>query len=661
MDYQINETLKPSGDQPEAIERLIRSIRKGNPFQTLLGVTGSGKTFTMAHTIAQLNRQALVLSPNKTLAAQLYREFKEFFPDNKVEFFISYYDYYQPEAYLPKKDVYIEKETEINDMIQRMRLSALTSVITRTDVIVVSSVSCIYASGDPQDFRDINLTVRRGQKIPRREMTTRLVQMQYERNEEVFKGGTFHIKGDIMDIYPSYEEIGIRIEFFDDEIDAIYTFDPMNRNRIEELDRALIYPAREYITSQEKIDRAIVHIEQELHDRRKALMNAGKLLEAQRLDQRTRQDLEMLKEVGYCSGIENYARHFDGRVEGESPWTLMDYFQDDYIFFIDESHIAVPQIRAMYNGDRSRKLNLVEYGFRLPSAMDNRPLTFDEFLVKVPQTVFVSATPGDYERERSQEIIQQVIRPTGLIDPLVEVRPAENQVDDLLDEIRKRRALKERVLVLTLTKSMAERLSDYLQELGIRSLYLHSELGTVERVEVLRKLRKGEIEVVVGINLLREGLDLPEVSLAAILDADKEGFLRSQTTLIQIIGRASRNVNGMVILYADKMTHAMERAIEETNRRRELQQRYNQIHNITPETIRKAIEEDMFAAYRVDDEDTDLSVEAKEALMMASTMREMNEEGYTDFLEEEMKRAAAELRFEDAARLRDEILRLKEE
>ncbi|HNR64491.1 MAG TPA: excinuclease ABC subunit UvrB [Thermotogota bacterium] len=659
MAFKINQEMRPSGDQPEAIDRLIASIQKGNRFQTLLGVTGSGKTFTMAHTIASLNRSALIISPNKTLAAQLYREFKDFFPENRVEFFISYYDYYQPEAYIPTKDIYVEKEAQINDIIQRMRLSTLKSVLTRKDVIIISSVSCIYATGDPDDFKNINLFLEVGKTYSRREILSKLTQLQYERSEDLFSGGKFRWKGEALEIFPTYEEGGIRFEFFDETLERIYSFEPVNRKVIEEFDRMVVFPTREYITTEEKISRALESIQSELEVRIRQFKDQNKLLEAQRIEQRTLQDMEMLREVGYCTGIENYSRHFDGRAEGEPPWTLMDFFSDDYLLFIDESHITVPQIGAMYRGDHSRKVNLVEYGFRLPSAIDNRPLKYEEFLQKVNQAIFVSATPGEYERGISDSIVEQIIRPTGLVDPQIIVKTTQNQVDDLIDQIHETTKRKERVLVLTLTKSMAERLSDYLQELGIRSLYLHSELGTIERVEVLKKLRKGEIEVVVGINLLREGLDLPEVSLVAILDADKEGFLRSETTLIQIVGRAARNVNGQVIMYADKLTPAISRTVEETNRRRDLQLAYNEKHGITPQTIRKKIDDDLFSEYRVEGEEEDTySNETRDVLKLSE---QIDRSDYVKMLEEEMKKAAQELRFEDAVRLRDELYRIKKE
>jgi len=659
MAFKINQEMRPSGDQPEAIDRLIASIQKGNRFQTLLGVTGSGKTFTMAHTIASLNRSALIISPNKTLAAQLYREFKDFFPENRVEFFISYYDYYQPEAYIPTKDIYVEKEAQINDIIQRMRLSTLKSVLTRKDVIIISSVSCIYATGDPDDFKNINLFLEVGKTYSRREILSKLTQLQYERSEDLFSGGKFRWKGEALEIFPTYEEGGIRFEFFDETLERIYSFEPVNRKVIEEFDRMVVFPTREYITTEEKISRALESIQSELEVRIRQFKDQNKLLEAQRIEQRTLQDMEMLREVGYCTGIENYSRHFDGRAEGEPPWTLMDFFSDDYLLFIDESHITVPQIGAMYRGDHSRKVNLVEYGFRLPSAIDNRPLKYEEFLQKVNQAIFVSATPGEYERGNSDSIVEQIIRPTGLVDPQIIVKTTQNQVDDLIDQIHETTKRKERVLVLTLTKSMAERLSDYLQELGIRSLYLHSELGTIERVEVLKKLRKGEIEVVVGINLLREGLDLPEVSLVAILDADKEGFLRSETTLIQIVGRAARNVNGQVMMYADKLTPAISRTVEETNRRRDLQLAYNEKHGITPQTIRKKIDDDLFSEYRVEGEEEDTySNETRDVLKLSE---QIDRSDYVKMLEEEMKKAAQELRFEDAVRLRDELYRIKKE
>lgn len=651
--------MVPMGDQPQAIEKLVEGIEKGYRFQTLLGVTGSGKTFTMANVIEKLQRPTLVISPNKTLAAQLYKEFKTFFPENRVEFFISYYDYYQPEAYVPTKDLYIEKNADINDIIMRMRLSTLKSVLTRRDVIVVASVSCIYASGDPNDFETLNLKLVVGEEIKRKELLEKLAKMQYERTEDLSRNGTFRLRGEILEIVPSYEDTGIRVEFFDDEVEKIFSFDPLNKTIIEEYDKITIYPAKEYITTNEKIAAAVKSIQEELREQLIYFKKRGKLLEAQRLEQRTLQDIEMLSELGYCSGIENYSRHFDGRKPGEAPWTLLDYFDEDLLVFIDESHITVPQLNAMHRGDRSRKKNLVEYGFRLPSAYDNRPLTFEEFLNKVGQIIFVSATPGDYEYEVSEQIVEQLIRPTGLVDPEVILKPTENQIDDLLEEIRIVKSRNEKALVTTLTKNIAERLADYFREMGIRALYLHSELGSVERVEVLRKLRSGQIDVVVGVNLLREGLDLPEVSLVAILDADAEGFLRSETTLIQTMGRAARNINGKVILYADKVTKAMKRAIDETNRRRKKQMEYNLKHNITPKSIVKPLDEDIFAQFRAEGSENyeELSEEVETILKLGENL-DIND--YISLLEEEMYKAASELRYEDAAKLRDKILELKE-
>ncbi|HBT99502.1 MAG TPA: excinuclease ABC subunit B [Thermotoga naphthophila] len=567
MVFKLVSEFEPTGDQPQAIEKLVEGLNRGMRFQTLLGVTGSGKTFTMANVIARVNRPALVISPNKTLAAQLYQEFKAFFPENRVEFFISYYDYYQPEAYIPTKDLYIEKNADINDVIVRMRMSTLKSVRTRRDVVVVASVSCIYATGDPNDFDRMNINLAVGDRIDVLELAERLARIGYQRTEDVSLSGCFRLKGDTVEIYPTYQDEGIRIEFFGDEVDSITLIDRFNRTTLEHLDKIIIYPAVEFITTEEKLKRAVESIREELNERLSELKKQGKILEYERLKQRTLNDIELLETMGYCPGIENYSRHFDGRKPGEPPYTLLDYFDKDFIVFIDESHITVPQLRAMYNGDRSRKKNLVEYGFRLPSAYDNRPLTFEEFLKKTGQIIFVSATPGDFELSISEQVVEQIIRPTGLVDPEVEVRPTAGQVDDLVNEIVKVKERGERALVTVLTKKTAELLSEHLTELGIRSLYLHSELDAIERVEVLKKLRRGDVDVVVGVNLLREGLDLPEVSLVAIMDADVEGFLRSETTLIQIIGRTARNVNGKVIMYADRIKNAMKRAIEETNRR----------------------------------------------------------------------------------------------
>lgn len=658
----MDSSYSPQGDQPQAIEKLIDGLKSGDRFQTLLGVTGSGKTFTMANVISTLQRPAIVISPNKTLVAQLYREFKTFFPKNKVELFISYYDYYMPESYIPSKDLFIEKEAEINETLERMRISALKSVLTRNDTVVLASVSAIYASGDPKDFATMNIFLERGKSINRKELALKLANIQYNRSEDVSAGGVFHVKGEIFEIFPPYEDFGIRLYFFDDEIERIVTFDPINRKTIEELDMVTVYPAKEFVTTQDKILGAMRNIENELEERVKQLEQEGKYLEAQRLRQRTTYDMEMLSSVGYCSGIENYSRFFDGRMPGEKPYTLLDYFdREKFITFIDESHIGVPQLGAMYRGDYSRKKNLVDYGFRLPAAFDNRPLKFEEFLSTVGQIVFVSATPGNFEAEHSTRIIDQVIRPTGLVDPEVIVHPTESQVDDFIERMREVKKRNERALVTVLTKKAAEMLSDYLNEVGIRSEYLHSELDAIERVEVLRKLRDGTVEVVVGVNLLREGLDLPEVSLVAIMDADKEGFLRSETTLIQTIGRAARNVNGQVILYADTMTGSMKRAIDETNRRRLKQLIYNKEHNITPESIVKPLYRNIFEEFAGENLDKEREEKARATYLegVMALKESLDYEDYIALLNEEMIRAAGELRFEDAAILRDEMYSLK--
>ncbi len=648
--FQLVSEYEPTGDQPQAIEKLVEGIHKGYRFQTLLGVTGSGKTFTMANVIARVNRPALVISPNKTLAAQLYGEFKGFFPNNRVEYFISYYDYYQPEAYVPTKDLYIEKNADINDVLVRMRMSTFKSVRTRRDVVVVASVSCIYASGDPKDFDTMNIQLCVGDKVDPHVIAQKLARIGYERSSEITAKGCFRLVGDVLEIFPTYQDEGIRVEFFGSTIDRIETFDKFNRSTIENFQKVTIYPAIEFITTAEKLKRAIESIKIELAERLKELRSQGKILEAQRLEQRTNYDIEMLSNLGYCTGIENYSRHFDGREPGEPPYTLIDYFDKDFIVFIDESHIAIPQLRAMWRGEHSRKKNLVDYGFRLPSAYDNRPLTFEEFLKKVPQIVFVSATPGPFEYEVSEQVVEQIIRPTGLVDPEVEVRPTKHQIDNLVDEIRKIVQRNERALVTVLTKKTAERLSEYLTELGIRALYIHSELDAIERIEVLKKLRRGDVDVVVGINLLREGLDLPEVSLVAILDSDKEGFLRSETTLIQIIGRVARNLNGKVLMYADKITPAMEKAIKETNRRRMIQIKYNQEHGITPKTIVKPLEIEIFEKFM-----------EKEEFSYSDLAKNLTKEEYAALLEEEMYKAASELRYEDAARIRDELFKIREE
>lgn len=657
MNFELVSEYLPMGDQPQAIEKLVKGLNNGYKFQTLLGVTGSGKTFTMANVIKEVNRPVLIISPNKTLAAQLYSEFKTFFPNNKVEFFISYYDYYQPEAYVPTKDLYIEKSADINDIIARMRMSAIKSIMTRRDVVVVASVSAIYACGDPRDFDVLNIKIEVGQRVNFTDLLKRLVKIGYERKEDIGLTGSFRLRGDTIEVFPSYQDEGIRIEFFGDEVDRIYTFDRMNRNVIEQLDRLTIYPTKEYVTTEEKIASAVKGIQEELKQRVEELKRQGKELEAQRLLQRTMNDLELLTTLGYCTGIENYSRHFDGRKPGEPPYSLLDYYDEDYIVFIDESHITIPQLKAMYRGEMSRKKSLVEYGFRLPCAYDNRPLKFEEFLQEVSQVIFVSATPGPFELEVSEQIVEQIIRPTGLVDPQVEVRPTRYQVDDLIKEIVEVKKRGEKALVTVLTKKTAEMLAEYLVELNIKALYLHSELDAIKRVEVLKKLRAGEIDVVVGVNLLREGLDLPEVSLVAILDADTEGFLRSETTLIQIIGRTARNENGKVIMYADKITPAMQRAIDETNRRRKIQIEYNQKHGIRPKSIVKPIMEDIFAPFR--DKEEELYKVYEDSIFQ---LREsLSIEEYAALLEEEMYKAASELRYEDAARLRDELFKVREQ
>ncbi len=657
MMYELVSDYKPSGDQPQAIEKLVNGLKNNYRFQTLIGVTGSGKTFTMANVIKEIERPVLVISPNKTLAAQLYTEFKSFFPNNKVEFFISYYDYYQPEAYVPTKDLYIEKSADINDVIARMRMSAIKSIMTRRDVIVVASVSAIYACGDPRDFDTLNVKLAVRERVKLNELLKHLVRIGFERKEDAGMTGSFRLRGDTLEIFPTYQDEGIHIEFFGDEIDRIYTFDRMNRDIIERLDRITIYPTKEYVTTEEKIASAVKSIREELDERINELKRQGRELEAQRLYQRTMNDIELLSTLGYCTGIENYSRHFDGRKPGEPPYSLLDYYDEDYIVFIDESHITIPQLRAMYHGEMSRKKSLVEYGFRLACAYDNRPLKFEEFLSKVNQVIFVSATPGPFEMEVSEQVVEQLIRPTGLIDPLVEVRPTRYQVDDLVKEIVEVKKRGERALVTVLTKKTAEMLAEYLVEFNIRALYLHSELDTIKRFEVLKKLRAGEIDVVVGVNLLREGLDLPEVSLVAILDADTEGFLRSETTLIQIIGRTARNENGKVIMYADKITPAMQRAIDETNRRRKIQIEYNKKNGIKPQTIVKPMTEDIFAPFKDKEEELYKIYEDNIFALKES----LSNEEYLALLEEEMYKAASELRYEDAAKIRDELFRVKEE
>jgi excinuclease ABC subunit B len=652
--FSISDELTPRGDQPAAIAELAEGLREKDRYQTLLGVTGSGKTFTMAHVINAVRRPALVIAPNKTLAAQLTNEFRELFPDNAVEYFVSYYDYYQPEAYVPQSDTYIEKDTSINEDIDRLRHRATSALLSREDVIVVASVSCIYGLGSPQEYLRHVLLLQRGREYDLREVLRQLVDMQYERNEYEISRGRFRLKGDTLEIYPSYEERVLRAEFYGDELDRLTVIDPLSGEVISREEHLAVYPATHYLTSSENLEKALTSIKAELADRLAELEAQGKLLEAQRLLQRTTYDLEMLREMGYCSGVENYSRHLDGRKAGEPPHTLLDFFPDDYLVFIDESHITIPQLHAMYEGDRSRKSTLVEYGFRLPSALDNRPLKFDEFIERAGRMVCVSATPGPWELEISGRVVEQIIRPTGLVDPELVVRPARGQIDDLIGEVRGRVEAGERTLVTTLTKRMAEDLTDYLLEMGLRVRYLHSEIDTLDRVEIIRDLRTGEFDVLVGINLLREGLDLPEVSLVAILDADKEGFLRNERSLIQTIGRASRNVNGQVIMYASQVTDSMSRAIEETERRRKLQVDFNREHNINPQTVRKRVS-DIMDMVLLPDENAPYKVKRREREEMPADDIERLILG----LEDEMRLASDDLRFEYAARLRDEITDLK--
>lgn len=659
--FKLQADFSPAGDQPEAIEQLYRSIGSGIAQQTLLGVTGSGKTFTIANLIQKVQRPTLVLAPNKTLAAQLYGEMREFFPGNAVEYFVSYYDYYQPEAYVPSTDTYIEKDASINEHIEQMRLSATKALLERPDTIIVATVSAIYGLGDPQAYLKMVLHLDRGERMEQRFILRRLAEMQYTRNEVELHRATYRVRGDLIDVYPAESEReGIRVELFDDEIESISIFDPLTGEIHRQVPRITIHPKTHYVTERQVILDAIEVIREELAERLEQFRQANKLVELQRLEQRTRFDLEMMMEIGYCTGIENYSRHLSGRRPGEPPPTLFDYLPHNALLVVDESHVTVPQLGAMYRGDRSRKENLVEYGFRLPCALDNRPLRFDEFEYLAPQTVFVSATPGPYERDRSDEIIEQVVRPTGLVDPGVEIRPVATQVDDLLSEIRLREQHNERVLVTTLTKRMAEDLTDYLAEHGVKVRYLHSDIDTVERVEIIRDLRLGVFDVLVGINLLREGLDMPEVSLVAILDADKEGFLRSETTLIQTVGRAARNINGKAIMYADTVTGSIERAVRETGRRREKQQRFNERHGITPQGIRKAVTDILEGAY------SDSRGQGRRYAKVAE-----QRPGYMELppdlllkkisqLEEQMYRHARDLEFEQAAEIRDEIARIKE-
>jgi len=649
--FNLVSGFDPQGDQGSAIEELVRGLERGNGCQTLLGVTGSGKTFTMANVIAQVNRPALIISHNKTLAAQLFAEFRAFFPDNAVEYFVSYYDYYQPEAYVPVSDTYIEKDADINEEIDRLRLKATASLLERRDVIIVASVSCIYGLGSPEVYRSMLLALAVGQRRDRDAMLRELVDMQYERNDYDFVRGSFRVRGDVVEIRPSYEERAIRAEFFGDEIEKLSIIDLVTRKSVEELEEISIYPAKHWVTTQSNIEFAIKGIEAELEGKLAEFKSGGQLLEAQRLETRTRFDIEMMREMGYCAGIENYSRHLSGRAPGERPAVLLDYFPDDFLMFIDESHVSIPQLRGMFRGDRSRKETLVKYGFRLPSALDNRPLVFEEFEGFMRQAIFVSATPAPYELERSEGVVvEQIIRPTGLVDPEIVVRPVEGQVDDLLEEIRLRVKAGARILVTTLTKRMAEDLTDYLQGFGVRVRYLHSDIVALERVEIIRGLRLGEFDVLVGINLLREGLDLPEVSLVAVLDADKEGFLRSETSLIQTSGRAARNLGGRVIFYADKMTGSMERALAEMSRRRNLQIEYNEKHGIIPRSIVKSVDEIMRATAVAD-----AKVEIEQDIGMLELEPGADREQMIAILEEQMVNSAARLEFEKAASLRDRI------
>ena len=652
--FEVVSEYKPSGDQPQAIAKLAEGIENGLKEQVLLGVTGSGKTFTMAKVIEAVQRPTLVLAHNKTLAAQLCAEFKEFFPNNAVEYFVSYYDYYQPEAYIPHTDTYIAKDASTNDEIDRLRLSATCALLERRDVIVVSSVSCIYGLGEPDDFANLVVSLRVGAEWDRDELLRRLVEIRYERNDIAFERNMVRVRGDTVEIYPAYyRDHAIRVEFFGDEIDRISDFNPVTGSVNRVLNHVAIYPASHYVTTKDKMDRAIKEIRRELDEQVQYFTDNNQLVEAQRLRQRTEYDMEMMAELGYCSGIENYSRFISGRPEGSAPMTLLDFFPDDFVLFVDESHVTLPQVRAMYNGDHARKDSLVKYGFRLPCAYDNRPLKFEEFEERIGQAVFVSATPGPYERERADQVVEQVIRPTGLLDPKVEVRPVTGQIDDLMDEIKARAARDERVLVTTLTKKMAEDLTEYLKNAGIRVRYMHSDVQTIERMEIIRSLRLGEFDVLVGINLLREGLDLPEVSLVAILDADKEGFLRSETSLIQTIGRAARNADGLVIMYADEITPSMRAAIDETERRRSIQDAYNQAHGIVPKTIIKGVREIL-----------EISQTAEEDTLRAHKKRKLTEQeraAEIARLEKEMKEASKMLEFEYAAVLRDRIIELRGE
>ncbi|MGE7690561.1 excinuclease ABC subunit UvrB [Lysinibacillus sp. NPDC097214] len=653
--FDLQAPYTPSGDQPQAIAELVEGVRAGKRHQTLLGATGTGKTFTISNVIKQVKKPTLIMAHNKTLAGQLYSEFKEFFPDNAVEYFVSYYDYFQPEAYVPQTDTYIEKDSSINDEIDKLRHSATSALFERDDVIVIASVSCIYGLGSPEEYRELVVSVRTGMEIERNQLLRKLVDVQYERNDVSFTRGTFRVRGDVVEIFPaSRDEHCIRVEFFGDEIDRIREVDALTGEILAERDHVAIFPASHFVTREEKLLKAIDNIEKELEERLALLRAEDRLLEAQRLEQRTRYDLEMMREMGFCSGIENYSRHLTLREAGATPYTLLDYFPDDFLLVVDESHVTLPQVRGMYNGDQARKGVLVEHGFRLPSALDNRPLRFEEYEKHIHQAIYVSATPGPYELEHTPEMVQQIIRPTGLLDPQIDVRPIEGQIDDLIDQIQDRIARNERVLVTTLTKKMSEDLSAYLKEMGLKVEYLHSEIKTLERIEIIRELRKGTYDVLIGINLLREGLDIPEVSLVAILDADKEGFLRSERSLIQTIGRAARNANGHVIMYADNMTDSMKKAIEETKRRRVLQMAYNEEHGITPKTIVKKIP-DVIRATQVAEEEENYVAKATKGKKLTKAEKEQ----LLASLEVEMKEAAKALDFERAAELRDTIFELK--
>ena len=651
--FKLSAEYQPQGDQPEAIKKLTKAFESGEKLQTLMGVTGSGKTFTMANIIKNLNKPTLVMSHNKTLAAQLYSEFKEYFPENAVGYFVSYYDYYQPEAYIPQRDIYIEKESTINQEIDRLRLAATSALMSRKDVILVSSVSCIYGLGSPEEYREMYVQLKKGQEIERDALLLKFVNILYERSDIKFERGVFRVNGDVIDVYPAYEKFAYRIELFGDEVDGLSIIDPVSGNKLEEMEEISIYPAKHFVMPEGKIEGVIESIEEELNAWLKELRSQNKDFEAQRLEARTRYDMEMLSEIGYCHGIENYSRHISGRAPGDRPFSLLDYFPDDFLMIVDESHVAIPQIRGMYAGDRSRKETLVKYGFRLPSALDNRPLRFDEWESLVKQVLLVSATPSEYELNKCHgKVVEQIIRPTGLLDPIVRILPAKTQVKDLLQQIRKRVDKKERVLVTTLTKRLAEDLSEYIKEEGLKGMYLHSEFNAIERVEILQDLRLGKFDVVVGVNLLREGLDLPEVSLVAILDADKEGFLRSETSLIQTIGRTARNVNAEVILYADEVTQSMQRAMDETERRRKIQHEHNKQNNITPQTIRKGIRKS------IEDESASKKIARQ---MVKEDEAEYVTQEYIRELEEDMLQAASDLNFEKAAEIRDRVLKLQSE